>query len=63
MALFGRTGVDRQVLLLEAVMPAAVINAVLAQRYQTDPGLVASSIVIGTAVSMITIPVLLYTVT
>ena len=60
-ALFAVSGVDRQVLLLHSVMPAAVINAVMAQRYGTDPALVASSIVIGTLLSVLTIPaVLLY---
>lgn len=54
-------GVDRQVLLLTSVMPAAVINAVLAERYGTDSGVVASSIVIGTFASLLVIPaVLLY---
>ncbi len=57
----GVSGVDRQVLLLMSVMPAAVINAVLAERYGTDTGLVASSIVIGTFTSLLVIPaVLLY---
>ena len=57
---FGVSGVDRQVLLLESVMPAAVINVVFAQRYGTDPALVASSIVIGTTLSLFAIPALLY---
>ena len=57
--LFAVTGVDRQVLLLHSVMPAAVINAVMAQRYGTDPALVASSIVIGTLMSVLTIPAVL----
>jgi malate permease and related proteins len=58
-ALFAVTGIDRQVLLLHSVMPAAVINAVMAQRYGTDPELVASSIVIGTLISLLTIPAVL----
>ena len=57
--LFGIAGVDRQVLLLNSVMPAAVINAVLAQRYGTDPSLVASSIVLGTLASLVSIPAVL----
>jgi predicted permease len=56
---FGVGGVDRQVLLLSSVMPAAVINVVLAQRYATDPGLVASSIVLGTLLSLLSIPAVL----
>ena len=57
--LFGVSGLDRQVLLLNSVMPAAVINAVLAQRYGTDESLVASTIVIGTLASLISIPAIL----
>ncbi len=60
---FGIAGVDRQVLLLNSVMPAAVINAVLAQRYGTDPSLVASSIVLGTLASLVSIPAVLLLVT
>ena len=38
------------------------INAVIAERYQTDRDLVASAIVIGTLASLVSIPlVLLYT--
>lgn len=59
-ALFGVDGVDRQVLMLHSVMPAAVINVVMAQRYGTDPGLVASSIVIGTLASLVSIPAVLF---
>jgi predicted permease len=57
--LFAVEGVDRQVLMLNAVMPAAVINAVMAQRYGTDPSLVASTIVLGTLLSLVTIPAIL----
>ena len=40
-------------------MPAAVINAVIAQRYETDVALVASAIVIGTLASLAAIPAVL----
>jgi hypothetical protein len=60
--LFGVDGVERQVLLLASVMPAAVINVVIAQRYSADPALVASAVVLGTLVSLVTIPVVLYLV-
>ena len=56
---FGVRGVDRGVLLLMGVMPAAVINAVIAERYETDTGLVASAIVIGTLASLVVIPLVL----
>ncbi len=57
--LFAVAGVDRQVLMLNAVMPAAVINVVMAQRYGTDPSLVASTIVLGTLASLLSIPLVL----
>lgn len=55
----GLSGVDRGVLLLQGAMPAAVINAVIAERYGTDPSLVASSIVLGTLLSVVVIPLVL----
>lgn len=58
-ALFHVTAVNRNVLLLESIMPAAVINVVMAQRYDTHPALVASTIVLGTAISLLTLPLLL----
>lgn len=58
-SVLGIEGVDRGVLLLMGVMPAAVINAVIAERYRSDPGLVASAIVIGTLASLVTVPLVL----
>lgn len=57
--LFGLSGVDRNVLLLDAVMPPAVINVVFAQRYGAHPTLVASTIVLGTLLSLVVLPVVL----
>lgn len=57
--LFGVGGIDRQVLLLDSVMPAAVINSVIAQRYGAEPALVASAIVLGTLGSVAVIPLVL----
>jgi hypothetical protein len=59
-ALFGVSGVERKVLLLASIMPAAVINVIIAQRYSTDPSLVASAVALGTLVSLVTIPAMLY---
>jgi predicted permease len=59
-ALFGVSGVERKVLLLASIMPAAVINVIIAQRYSTDPSLVASAVVLGTVISLVTIPLVLY---
>lgn len=61
--LFGVGGIERNVLLLASVMPSAVINAVMAQRYGTDPALVASAVVISTLASVVTIPAMLYWLT
>lgn len=60
--LFGTAGVERQVLMLASIMPPAVINVVMAQRYSTDPSLVASAVAFGTLISLVTIPAVLYLV-
>jgi predicted permease len=57
--LFGVAGIDRKVLLLISVMPSAVINAVIAERYGTQPALVSSAIVLSTLASVVAIPVVL----
>jgi len=61
-AAFGIEGLDRQILLLASVMPPAVINVVFAQRYDRDPALVASSIVLGTFVALLAVPAMLYAI-
>jgi predicted permease len=61
--LFDVTGIDRQVLLLNSIMPAAVINVVLAQRYDANPAAVASAIVLSTLLSLLTIPAILLATT
>lgn len=59
-SLFGVSGVERKVLLLASIMPAAVINVIIAQRYARDPSLVASAVALGTLISLVTIPLMLY---
>jgi predicted permease len=59
LTLLDAEGLDRKVLLLYSVMPPAVMNAVIAERYQTDPALVASAITLGTLVSVAAIPAVL----
>jgi predicted permease len=59
----GLEGVVRNVLMVQAIMPAAVINVVVAQRYGANPALVASAIAIGTLASVFTIPALLWWLT
>jgi predicted permease len=58
--LIGAHGVNRQVLLLYGALPAAVINFVLAEKYRQDPGLAASIVVIGTFISVLTIPIVFW---
>jgi len=58
----GVRGVDGQILLLVSVMPAAVMNSVLAERYDANPAVVASAIVLGTAFSLLAIPALLWAI-
>ena len=53
----GVEGGIRSVLLLSAAMPPAVINSVFAERYGTEPRLVASAIVLGTMISVVGIPI------
>ncbi|MBI2644823.1 AEC family transporter [Candidatus Uhrbacteria bacterium] len=53
--IFGLTGVPLKVSFLEAAMPLAVTNFVIAQKYKLYEDVVASAIVISTIVSIITI--------
>jgi hypothetical protein len=61
--LLGITGVSRNVILLDSLMPPAVFNVILAQKYGADPDAVASAIVIGTLLSVATTPLFLVLVT
>jgi len=58
-SLFGLSGTVRGVLLLQAAMPAAVINYVFAVRYETDPETVAGIVMQSTLMSIIVLPLLL----
>ena len=57
--LFGLSGPERQVLVVLAAMPTAVSSYVLADQMNSDGDLAASSVVISTALSMLTLTVLL----
>jgi predicted permease len=50
----------RGVLLLNAALPPAVMNYILAERYRQEPGLVAAIVVVGNAASIIFVPLSLY---
>ncbi|HAK61710.1 MAG TPA: transporter [Alphaproteobacteria bacterium] len=58
-SLLGLSDTVRGVLLLQAAMPAAVINYVFALRYETDPETVAGVVMQSTLMSMFVLPVLL----
>lgn len=58
--IFGFEGMARGVLLLQCAMPVAVHNYLFAQRYDRDPPEVAGMVVISTALSYATLPLLLW---
>ena len=58
-ALIGLGGAERQVLVVLAAMPTAVSSYVLAEQMNSDADLAASSVVVSTAASMLTLTVLL----
>ena len=57
--LFGFTGVTRGVLILQSAMPVAMLNFLFASRYDRRPEEVAGMIVVSTAISFATLPLLL----
>ncbi len=56
---FGMDGIAAKVVILECSMPPAVFNFVLAEKYGRNSEAVASTIVAGTVVSLITLPFLI----
>jgi predicted permease len=58
--LIGAEGVNRQVLLLYGSLPSAVVNFILTEKYHQDPGLAASIVVLGTFLSVLTIPIVFW---
>jgi hypothetical protein len=57
--LFSIDGLVRDIILLQAAMPSAVMSMILAAKYNRDASLVASVVFITTALSMISIPFIL----
>lgn len=57
--IFGVASLTRRVIFLDSLMPPAVTNVVIAQKYSADPDAVASAIVIGTLVSIVVTPIYL----
>ncbi len=57
--LFGLEGINAKVVILQAAMPPAVFNFVLAEKYNQDSKTVASIIMAGTIVSFFVLPVII----
>ena len=49
-------GLERKILLLNAAMPAAVLNVAFAERFGASPRVVGSSIALGTVIALVTVP-------
>lgn len=58
-ALFGLDGAVRAVVVLQSAMPVAVSSYLFAQQFRRKPEEVAGMVVVSTAVSVITLPLLL----
>ena len=59
-ALFGLQGTARAVVVIQSAMPVAVSSYLFAQRFNRKPEEVAGMIVVSTAVSFATMPILLW---
>ncbi len=57
--LFRLEGISAMVMILQSSMPPAVFNFVLAEKYKKDSETVASIIMAGTIISLLTIPLIL----
>jgi len=57
--LLGLEGTARGVLVLDCAMPVAVFNYMFATKYERAPGEVASTVVLSTLLSFVTLPVVL----
>ncbi len=59
-AIIGLDGLERGVLIVQSAMPVAVFNYLFAQRYKRAPEEVAGMVVISTALSFVSLPLLLW---
>jgi predicted permease len=57
--LFNIGGLNREIILIYSIMPSAVVNVIISKKYDADPELVASTVLLTTAVSLVTIPLML----
>lgn len=58
--IFEYTPLQKDLLILFSVLPPAVLNAILSEKYQQDSETVASIVALGTLSSIIYIPIVLY---
>jgi len=58
--IFEYTPLQINLLILFSILPPAVLNAILAEKYNQDSSMVASVVAVGTLFSIIYIPVVLY---
>jgi len=56
---FGLTGFAYQASVLEASMPAAVVNTIIASEYDVEPGLVSSIVLLSTLLAPITLTLII----
>jgi predicted permease len=61
-AVMGLDGLTRQVCIIQASMPTAVLSVVLAVEFDTDPQFVTSVVFVSTLLSSLTVTVLLTTI-
>jgi hypothetical protein len=57
--LIGLNGAARQAAILEASMPAAVINTLIATEFDAEPKLVTGTVVLSTVLSPITLTIVI----
>lgn len=55
----GISGIERQVMILQASMPTAVVATVLATEFAAAPRLVAAAVLVSTLASMVTVSIVL----
>ena len=59
---FGLEGVARAVIIVQSTMPVAITSYLFSQKYSRKPDEVAGMVLVSTAVSLVTLPVLLWAV-
>ena len=59
-SLLSISGLVRNIVLLEAAMPSAVMSMILTAKYKRDAGLTASVVLVSTVLSILSIPLILW---